>query len=934
MTVSLRTLLIVPFVLQVLGITGVVGYLSYRSSQRAVQDMASQLMGEMGQRVEANLNAYLQVPNTLTQVNAQLLMLRPSLSATPAEARYRDQIERHFLHQVQRFPEVTGLAMATPSGSFLSVSRLPNGDTLIRHRNMIANNGSLYRYQGDDIGQNRRLLDIQANYDPHRDPPDNPWYRTARSSSQGFWQILVAHHQDPNHPLLAMARFKPVYDQKGEFQGVTQASVVLSELSQFLKTVLRQHHGQVLLLEGNGNMVATSTGEPTFTTTIEAGLPPNAPAQYRQLAWYQSQDPLTRTAVQHLLTTHGGLGRIQAASFSSFGFESRRYFIQVSPLTGELDWLLVTVIPSQEFMTAIHQNLARTLALCVLALIASIGVGVWTAATITKPILALQQATASFSQEAAPLPPGQPSHIQEVDALRQQFDQMVWQLVSSLQTLRHREDTLATFLNGVPVAVSVHATDGHLLFLNQKGHELLPQGLWPHAPVDLAENYGLYRAGTDDPYPIADLPVAKGLRGETAYTENLEAEINGRRLPLEVHTIPVFDEQGQVRYCINAFQDITERRQSEALQANYERELEQQVAEQTASIAQGEATKQALINAIPDLLMRLGRDGIPLEIYNLETANWIGDKGTAHLRSMYEGLPPAIAAERRHCIEVALTTGSIQRQEYEITVDGQKYWEEARIVPVTEDEVLMVVRDMSERHKIDRLKDEFIAMVSHELRTPLTAIRGALGILDSGVLQNRPDKAQHMLNVSLTNTDRLIRMVNDILNLERLASGKVKLVKEDCTVSQLMTQAVDGVEALALASGIHLRFCPITTTLWADPDAIVQTLVNLLSNAIKFSPAGREIWLRAELLSPTTIQFSVADQGRGIPADQCAVIFDRFRQVDASDSRQRGGTGLGLAICKSIVAQHGGEIWVESVFGEGSTFYFTLPTRPHGYTNG
>lgn len=105
--------------------------------------------------------------------------------------------------------------------------------------------------------------------------------------------------------------------------------------------------------------------------------------------------------------------------------------------------------------------------------------------------------------------------------------------------------------------------------------------------------------------------------------------------------------------------------------------------------------------------------------------------------------------------------------------------------------------------------------------------------------------------------------------------------------------------------------------------------MNLLSNAIKFSPSGSRIWLRAEQ-HPNTVRFAVIDQGRGIPADQCEVIFDRFQQVDVSDSQHRGGTGLGLAICKNIVTQHGGDIWVESIFGAGSTFYFTLPTRAHG----
>jgi signal transduction histidine kinase len=138
------------------------------------------------------------------------------------------------------------------------------------------------------------------------------------------------------------------------------------------------------------------------------------------------------------------------------------------------------------------------------------------------------------------------------------------------------------------------------------------------------------------------------------------------------------------------------------------------------------------------------------------------------------------------------------------------------------------------------------------------------------------------------------------------------------------------VESLVLAAKVVLDYDVIPVTVWVAPDAIVQTLVNLLSNAIKFSPAHGHIWLRAQWYSPHTVLFSVTDQGRGIPADQHEAIFDRFQQVDVSDSRRGGGTGLGLAICKSIITQHGGNIWVESVLGEGSTFYFTLPTRPDG----
>jgi len=141
---------------------------------------------------------------------------------------------------------------------------------------------------------------------------------------------------------------------------------------------------------------------------------------------------------------------------------------------------------------------------------------------------------------------------------------------------------------------------------------------------------------------------------------------------------------------------------------------------------------------------------------------------------------------------------------------------------------------------------------------------------------------------------------------------------------------MESVEALALDAHITLHSDVIPAVVWAAPEQIVQTLLNLISNAIKFSPADSHIWIRLTWHSPSTVCFSVTDQGRGIPADQHERIFDRFQQVDASDSRQGGGTGLGLAICKTIITQHGGEIWVESTLGKGSTFFFTLPVPTHG----
>ena len=244
------------------------------------------------------------------------------------------------------------------------------------------------------------------------------------------------------------------------------------------------------------------------------------------------------------------------------------------------------------------------------------------------------------------------------------------------------------------------------------------------------------------------------------------------------------------------------------------------------------------------------------------------------------------------------------------------------------------IQDIRDRLAIDRMKDEFISVISHELRTPITSIQGALVLLGAGVYADRPEKARHMLDIAITNSDRLVRLVDNILSFERLESGRVQLEPEPCQVAYLLYQAIDSVQPLADQAGITLALTPFTTTLWAAPDAIIQVLTNLLSNAIKFSYPGETVGVRAELGAgePSSVLFTVRDHGRGIPADKLGLIFDRFQQVDASDSRRRGGTGLGLAICKRIVQQHQGRIWVESQVGQGSTFYVALPlTQNHGH---
>ncbi|WP_442933122.1 PAS domain S-box protein, partial [Microcoleus sp. herbarium19] len=297
--------------------------------------------------------------------------------------------------------------------------------------------------------------------------------------------------------------------------------------------------------------------------------------------------------------------------------------------------------------------------------------------------------------------------------------------------------------------------------------------------------------------------------------------------------------------------------------------------------------------------------------------------------------------------------------------DGSSFPVEYVVAPMREQgEIIGAVvtfKDITDRLAVERMKDEFISVVSHELRTPMTSIHGALGLLNSGLLDAHPHKAKRMLEIAVTNTDRLVRLINDILDLERMESNYSTAIKQTCNVAELMLQAADEMQGMAQQAGVTLSVKPVPAQLRAVPDRLIQVLTNLLSNAIKFSPAGATIWLSGELtqkqdlaeqaglqsVSPSllcpesaadghlppvnsSIVIAVKDQGRGIPAHKLEVIFERFQQVDASDSRHSEGTGLGLAICRSIVQQHGGRIWVESVLGEGSTFFLSLPILTEG----
>jgi len=244
--------------------------------------------------------------------------------------------------------------------------------------------------------------------------------------------------------------------------------------------------------------------------------------------------------------------------------------------------------------------------------------------------------------------------------------------------------------------------------------------------------------------------------------------------------------------------------------------------------------------------------------------------------------------------------------------------------------LLRAMRYANERKRLERLKDEFVATVSHELRTPLTSISGSLSLLMGTAAGNMPDAARRLLTIAHKNCQRQVRLVNDILDIEKMESGQVVFKLARIELRPLVEQAIEANRAFAEAYGVRIRLedTGISDDVRADPDRLAQVVTNLLSNAVKFSPADNEVVVAIEKRTDV-VSLTVRDSGPGIPAHFKPSVFEKFAQADATNARQKGGTGLGLSIVKQIVDRLGGEVGFADAAGGGTIFHVELPSWDH-----
>jgi len=348
--------------------------------------------------------------------------------------------------------------------------------------------------------------------------------------------------------------------------------------------------------------------------------------------------------------------------------------------------------------------------------------------------------------------------------------------------------------------------------------------------------------------------------------------------------------------------------------------------------AQAACASLSLLEALPEGICGLDQQGL-VHYANPAAARLLGWPAAGLIGKSAHDLLHGAAGPSRQCgADCPLRrTAAATGEETAFRADGSSFAVEYALTPLDEAGGLagfvLSFRDVSQRFALERLKDEFISTVSHELRTPLTSIRGALGLLSSGMLGEVNSKAANLLRIALTNSDRLARLINDILDLERMQSGRTPLAFRPVQLGEIVRQAIDGLQPMADAAGVRLIRDSSRVEIAGDADHLLQVLTNLLSNAVKFSPANSTISVSMEP-GASGVTLSVIDQGRGIPADKLEEIFGRFQQVQAADARLKGGSGLGLAICRTIVLQHTGRIWAERNAERGSTFRVYLPYKP------
>jgi PAS domain S-box-containing protein len=656
----LRVVLVLPFVLQLFAAVGTVGYLSFRNGQKAVADLANQVIDELGHRIEQEVIAALSVPHQINQTNAQAIRLGLlDLNDT------RD-LEYQFWQQVQTFEGITAVFVGNPEGGLVLAGRSEQGFPFLRLTENFVK-GNYYRYSTDSRANRQELLETKTY-----DASQRPWFLKASQTRQAVWSdiYLFVSTQTPG-----ITASEPIYDEVGNLRGVLAVDLSLDQLSQFLRGLDMSGQSEVFIVDRAGQLIASSTEESPFIPGTEEQRPAAA-----------SEIPQVREAADSLQAEFGALRNIDRPQQLRFEIADAPHFVNVLPLRDEhgLDWLVVMVVPEQDFMAQIQHSNQTTVILCLVALAIATGIGIYTARWVTTPILRLSQSARQLA-EGEWTKPTKIERNDELGELAIAFNMMAKQLQSSFGVLERsnraleervaeRTATLAT--KEAELRGLFEAMTELVLVLDYDGrYKRIPSG---NLGILVHTKDKLLGRTLHDVFPPdqADLFLSQ-IRTVLATGDpiSFEYQVNAAQ-----GTIWCLGNISRISddTVVWVARDISDYKQSEA------------------SLRQSERQNLAILTAIPDLMFRVDRHGIYLgfmQSYGVKNLlpsdfNPVGEHITTFL-------VPDVAQRHLYHIEQALSLGQVQVYEQQILIDGQPQEEEVRVVPYGDDEVLFMIRNIT-----------------------------------------------------------------------------------------------------------------------------------------------------------------------------------------------------------------------------------------------
>lgn len=726
--VPLRAVLVVPFVLQISVVVGLTGWLSLRNGQQAVNEVTSELRNEVVDRLQQRLRDYLKVPQLLNQINAE------AIGVGQLYRQDASSLTRHYWRQRYLFDsgKVSSIYFGSTQGEFIGLAFQDNGTWQISRADT-STGGKYHRYDRDRQGNPTSLLEVAQNYDPRL----RPWYKHTMSAGKSSWSPI---YPDFKNPRLTITLGQPVYDEVNVLRGVVGVDLVLSEIGEFLKQLKIGKSGQIFIIERSGRLVATSTPQKPFI--IKNGT-------IEQIRATDVDNPLIRATAQHLKERFGDFNQIKNSQPLDFLMKGQRQFVQVVPFSegDNLDWLIVVVVPEADFMQKINANTRTTILLCLAALAIAILVGLLTSRWIAQPILRLSNAAAALSRgewnHTVP-----ESRADELRVLARAFNQMGLQLQQSFAALekakvdleirveertallkeanhhlqdeilerQRSEQTLRSIVEGTASATGddfFRSLVCHLAEALQVRYAFITEcadsqhtcvrtlAFW--IGTDFGENFEYNLTGTPCEQVI-------GTRGGQYYPEQLQALFPEERLLVEMEAqsylgIPLLDTSGNVLGHLAVLDDklMTDglRKKSilEVFAARAAAEMERKQSEE--ALRKSEALNRSLLRALPDLMMRVSRDGIFLDFLPSKFVESLVPADEIVGRSLFEVLPPEVASDRLYYVQQALQTGTTQFHEYQLFFPGEVRYEESRTVACGEDEALIIVRDITARKQAE-----------------------------------------------------------------------------------------------------------------------------------------------------------------------------------------------------------------------------------------